>query len=173
VWVCFMKCLWNVSIDDTPKAQMTFDCVFVRSHSYLVHTVHFELTHLVWTWAAQLTVVLAVLAQVVRRTLIFCQTFQMMMMMMAMVVHRWVNLLSLHQLFFSCMWFERQCLMLLVGWQEGHPACKKLSGGMLAWLSDWGEVQICIWPSWFYSLSLSPGNQNWFWFHLSGNGSPG
>jgi len=25
--------------------------------------------------------------------------------------------------------------MLLVGWQEGHPACKKLSGGMLVWLS--------------------------------------
>ena len=24
--------------------------------------------------------------------------------------------------------------MLLVGWQEGHPACKELSGGMLAWL---------------------------------------
>jgi len=23
---------------------------------------------------------------------------------------------------------------LLVGWQEGHPACKKLSGGVLAWL---------------------------------------
>jgi len=22
----------------------------------------------------------------------------------------------------------------LVGWQEGHLACKKLSGGMLAWL---------------------------------------
>jgi len=32
--------------------------------------------------------------------------------------------------------------MLLVGQQEGHPACKKLSGGMLAWLSDWGEVQM-------------------------------
>jgi len=28
-----------------------------------------------------------------------------------------------------------QCFELLVGWQEGHPACKKLSGGMLAWLS--------------------------------------
>jgi len=26
-------------------------------------------------------------------------------------------------------------LMLLVGRQEGHPACKKLSGGVLAWLS--------------------------------------
>jgi len=24
---------------------------------------------------------------------------------------------------------------LLVGWQEGHLACKKLSGGVLAWLS--------------------------------------
>jgi len=23
-------------------------------------------------------------------------------------------------------------LMLLVGWREGHPTCKKLSGGMLA-----------------------------------------
>jgi len=38
-------------------------------------------------------------------------------------------------------------LMLLVGRQEGHPACKKLSGGMLAWLSVWGEVYVCIWPS--------------------------
>jgi len=26
-------------------------------------------------------------------------------------------------------------LTLLVGRQEGHPACKKLSGGMLVWLS--------------------------------------
>jgi len=26
-------------------------------------------------------------------------------------------------------------LMLLVGLQEGHPACKKLSGGVLVWLS--------------------------------------
>jgi len=26
-------------------------------------------------------------------------------------------------------------LKLLVGWQEGHPACKKLNGGVLAWLS--------------------------------------
>jgi len=29
-------------------------------------------------------------------------------------------------------------LTLLVGSQEGHPACKKLSDGMLAWLSAWG-----------------------------------
>jgi len=38
-------------------------------------------------------------------------------------------------------------LALLVGWQEGHPACKKLSGGVLAWLSVWSKVQTCIWPS--------------------------
>jgi len=28
-------------------------------------------------------------------------------------------------------------LTLLVGRQEGHLACKKLSGGVLAWLSVW------------------------------------
>jgi len=39
-------------------------------------------------------------------------------------------------------------LMLLVGQQEGHPACKKLSGGVLVLLSVWSEVQTCIWPSW-------------------------
>jgi len=33
-------------------------------------------------------------------------------------------------------------LTLLVGRQEGHPACKKLSGGVLAWLSVWSEVLI-------------------------------
>jgi len=38
-------------------------------------------------------------------------------------------------------------LTLLVGRQEGHLACKKLSGGVLAWLSVWSEVQTCIWPS--------------------------
>jgi len=38
-------------------------------------------------------------------------------------------------------------LTLLVGWQEGHPVCKKLSGGLLAWLSVWSKVQTCIWPS--------------------------
>jgi len=40
----------------------------------------------------------------------------------------------LHKLAFSA-------LTLLVGQQEGHPACKKLSGGVLAWLSVWSEVQ--------------------------------
>ena len=46
-------------------------------------------------------------------------------------------------------------LTLLVGRQEGHPACKKLSGGVLAWLSVWSEVQTWIWPSWCHCHSLS------------------
>jgi len=45
--------------------------------------------------------------------------------------------------------------MLLVGRQEGHPVCKKLSGGVLAWLSVWSKVQSCIWPSWRHCHSLS------------------
>ena len=38
-------------------------------------------------------------------------------------------------------------LTLLVGRQEGHPAGKKLSSGVLAWLSVWSEVQTCICPA--------------------------
>jgi len=44
-------------------------------------------------------------------------------------------------------------LTLLVGRQEGHPACKKTE--VLAWLSVWSEVQTCIWPCWCHCHSLS------------------
>ena len=37
--------------------------------------------------------------------------------------------------------FAFSALTLLVGRQEGHPACKKLTGGVLAFLSVWSEVQ--------------------------------
>ena len=46
-------------------------------------------------------------------------------------------------------------LTVLVRRQEGHPACKKLSGGVLVWLFVWSEVQTCIWPSWCHCHSLS------------------
>jgi len=63
-------------------------------------------------------------------------------------------------------------LTLLVGRQEGHPACKKLSGGLLAWLSVWSEVQTCIWPSGCHchSLSLAPVKSGLvlpFWYRLT------
>jgi len=36
-----------------------------------------------------------------------------------------------------------------VAWAAGRASgCKKLSGGVLAWLSVWSEVRTCIWPSW-------------------------
>ena len=45
-----------------------------------------------------------------------------------------------------------------------------LSGEVLAWLSVWSEVQICIWPSWChcYSLSLASVKSRlvlpfWYW----------
>ena len=52
----------------------------------------------------------------------------------------------------NCIWLLAasvafSALTLLVGRQEGHLACRKLSSGVLAWLSVWREVQTCIWPS--------------------------
>jgi len=40
------------------------------------------------------------------------------------------------------------CRLLLVGRQEEHPACKKLSDEVLSWLSIWSDMQvICVWSS--------------------------
>jgi len=72
---------------------------------------------------------------------------------------------GLHSLAFSA-------LTLLVGRQEGHPAWKKLSGGVLAWLSVWSEVQTCIRPSWYHCHSLSHASLKSrlvlpFWYRLT------
>ena len=63
-------------------------------------------------------------------------------------------------------------LTLLVGQQEGHPACKKLSGGVLAWLSVWSKVQTCTQPSWCHCHSLSLASVKSrlvlpFWYRLT------
>ena len=52
--------------------------------------------------------------------------------------------------------FAFSALTLLVGQQEGHLACKKLSGEVLAWLSVWSEVQTCI------MAQLMPLTVSWF-----------
>ena len=59
-----------------------------------------------------------------------------------------------------------------LGRQKGHPACKKLSGEVLAWLSTWSKVQTCIWPSWCHCLSLSLASVKSrlvlpFWYRLT------
>jgi len=60
-----------------------------------------------------------------------------------------------------------------LGSGKGIWPVKKLSGGVLAWLSVWSEVQICIWPTWCHchSLTLAPVNPDGF--YLSGTSSPG
>jgi len=81
--------------------------------------------------------------------------------------HRLVFVLGCSHPLPSVLW-----VTLLVGWQEGHPACKKLSGGVLAWLSVWSELQTCIRPSWCrcHSLSLASVKSRLvlpFWYRLT------
>ena len=61
-------------------------------------------------------------------------------------------------------------LTLLVGQQEGHPVCKKLSGEVLVWLSVWSEVQTYIWPSRCHCHSLSLASVKSRLVFLSGTG---
>jgi len=63
-------------------------------------------------------------------------------------------------------------LTLLIGRQEEHPACKNLSGRVLAWLSVCSEVQTCIWLSWYHCHSLSLASVKSrlvlpFWYRLT------
>jgi len=55
---------------------------------------------------------------------------------------------------------------LLVGWQEGHLACKNLE----CWLSDWNHVQIiCTWFRVLTSLSsLAASKSRMFWHCCTG-----
>jgi len=63
--------------------------------------------------------------------------------------------------------------MLLVGRQEGHPACKKLSGGVLAWLSDWSGADLHMTQLMPLPITVSCFSKNPDWFYLSGTSSPG
>jgi len=64
-------------------------------------------------------------------------------------------------------------LTLLVERQEGHPACKKLSGGVLAWSSVWSEVQTCMAQLMPLPLTVSCFSKIQIGLYLSGTGSPG
>ena len=74
--------------------------------------------------------------------------------------------------YYYFMWFAFSALTLLVGRQEGHPACRKLSGGVLAWLSLWSEMQTCTWPNWCHCHLLSLASVKCrlflpFWYRLT------
>ena len=69
--------------------------------------------------------------------------------------------------------FAFSALMLLVERQEGHPSCKKQSGGVLVWLSVWSKMLSCIWPSWCHCHSLSLASVKSrlvlpYWYRLTG-----
>ena len=83
----------------------------------------------------------------------------------------YINLCWKH-LYCTVQQYAFSALTLLVGRQEGHPACKKLNGGVLAWLSVWSEMQTCIRPSWCHchALSLAPVKSSLvlpFWYRLT------
>ena len=57
-----------------------------------------------------------------------------------------------------------------LGGRKGIRPVKKLSGGVLAWLSVWSEVQTCIWLSWCHCHSVSLASVKirlvlpfWYW----------
>ena len=72
-------------------------------------------------------------------------------------INSWFSSLTSQQLFVayvveilpSVLW---RCWL---GGRKGIRPVKKLSGGVLAWLSVWSKVQTCIWPSWCHRHSLS------------------
>ena len=85
----------------------------------------------------------------------------------------WIYLYT-HVTFFTCL----QCLCLHLLWRcwlggrKGIQSVKKLSGGVLAWLSVWSEVQTCIWSSWCHYHSLSVASVKFrlvlpFWYRLT------
>ena len=83
---------------------------------------------------------------------------------------RQLNQGSFVLLYFRLSTFAFSALTLLVGRQEGHPACKKQSGGVLVWLSIWSKVQTCILPNWCHCHSLSLASVKsrlvlpfWYW----------
>jgi len=62
-------------------------------------------------------------------------------------------------------YFAFTALTLLDRQQERHLTCKKLSGGVLAWLSLWSKVHTYIWPSLLFLASeksrlILP---SWYW----------
>jgi len=59
-----------------------------------------------------------------------------------------------------------------LGGRKGIRPVKNMSGGVMAWLSVWTEMQTCIWPSWCHchSLSLAPVKSRLvlpFWYQLT------
>ena len=69
-------------------------------------------------------------------------------------------------------WYTSVLWRCWLGGRKGIRPLKKLSGGVLAWLSVWSKVQTCTWPSWCHCHSLSLASQKSrlvlpFWYRLT------
>ena len=85
---------------------------------------------------------------------------------------------TLAMVLYGCQLFIMYCVQPSVLWRcwlggrKGIRPVKNLTGGVLAWLSVWSEVQTCIWPSWCHCHSLSLASvKSWlvlpFWYRLN------
>ena len=69
--------------------------------------------------------------------------------------------------------FAFSALTLLVGRQEGHPACKKLSGGCWRGYLSVARCRLAYGPADATATHCILLQYNPDWFYLSGAGSPG
>jgi len=69
------------------------------------------------------------------------------------------------------LFYAFSALTMLVGWQKGYLACKKLSDGVLAWLSLWSaDLHIAqLMPMPVTHCLLLQKNQDWFYLSLTGS----
>jgi len=74
--------------------------------------------------------------QLKRIAVLFCRMFALFY-----AILYGIFLVSLHYITLYCTAIAFGALMLLIGQQEGDPACEILSGGGLVWVSVWSEVQ--------------------------------
>jgi len=77
---------------------------------------------------------------------------------------------SFHSVFSVTTSVAFSALTLLVGQQEGHPACKQLSGGVLV---SGARCRLAYGPADATATHCLLLQQNPDWFYLSGIGSPG
>jgi len=69
--------------------------------------------------------------------------------------------------------FAFSALTLLVGRQEGHPACEKLSGGCWRGYLSGARCRLAYGPADATATHFLLRQQNPDWFYLSGTGLPG
>ena len=103
--------------------------------------------------------------QLARTQLLFCRPAQDKLVFKSCIITR-RNILFLSAFHFtpSVLW---RCWL---GGRKGIRPVKKLSSGVLVWLSVWSEVQTCIRPGWCHCHSLSLASVKsrlvlpfWYW----------